>query len=202
MGGDSLTPNGSIALSSTVVSQGQWFSSGGILTGLWNLQQTAAYQYVTILFTLINPSNSSSYLTRNVSVAANICNNRSGSGLSNVLIAPVVQIQPVLNTTAASFILSNIGQKTSWPAATNSISITLQANMPLYGTGFNCGITITIKGFDNGLCNFGPDGTLVPLFGSGAATFWQSAANWSASQKSLTLSVAGTLDTPRSFSFW
>ena len=201
MGGDSLTPNGSIALSSTVVSQGQWFSSGGILTGLWNLQQTAAYQYVTILFTLINPSNSSSYLTRNVSVAANICNNRSGSGLSNVLIAPVVQIQPVLNTTAASFILSNIGQKTSWPAATNSISITLQANMPLYGTGFNCGITITIKGFDNGLCNFGPDGTLVPLFGSGAATFWQSAANWSASQKSLTLSVAGTLDTPRSFSF-
>jgi len=66
--GDSLTANGIIAINSTVVAQGNW--TGGALRGAWSQKSTAAYEVVTILFTLTNPANSSAYIARSVSISA------------------------------------------------------------------------------------------------------------------------------------
>jgi hypothetical protein len=57
----------------------------------------------------------------------------------------------VIRVKQATFSVKKIGQKTSWPGAANVITITLNADVALYGEAVRCDTNITISGFD-GAC--------------------------------------------------
>ena len=191
--------NASLQWSSNVFTFNFWSQSAGIIQGLWNSISSPAYQTVTLNFTLVNPSNFSAYIGRFVYVSANIC---SKDPASNILIhnlnTTVVQTQPVLSTVAPTFLVASITQQTSWPAAKNLITISLQATIPLFGSTFQCPISISVYGI-SGVCSLGADGSRVQLSGRDASIF--SPAFWSQSQQSLILNLNGSLSSLRVFSF-
>ena len=204
----SLTSSAVLSLGGGVLGQGSWNMSSGQLISPWNGRATSAYETFTSNFTLINPSISSLYSSRTISVTINMCSANSsiplisGSAQYNntkFLASQVVQTQPVLLPSAAQFTTYRVGQKTSWPGAANQITVSLQTNMPLFGTDFNCPVSITMSGF-TGLCNLGPDGTQIPLLGPDAAQF-NSTAHLLMSQKSIVLYLVGNLSKVRVISF-
>jgi hypothetical protein len=93
----------------------------------------------------------------------------------------------VLTVRQAAFSAKTLGQKTPWPSAANLITITLNSNVPLFGSEVRCVTNITISGFD-GACISGDD---LQVQGGIFST-----VSWHPETSSILMRVAGAIGGP------
>jgi len=191
----SLTASGNVSLVSDAFTQlATWNQTTGTLALPPLSRNISAYETFMLRFSLINPSDYTNNKVLVVTVSATICN----SAASN-LVAVVQQQQQILFITAPALISATITQKTSWPGGANLLTVTLQANMPLYGADMSCPIFLQVAGLV-GICSRGATGVNVSLSGTDSAGFGNGLASWNLESKALTsVRLLTTLDVARVF---
>ena len=166
----------------------EWNADDGKLVAMTTAQFDAGVAF-TVLPTLINPSQKLS-TAPTVTVEADIL------GINSQTVAVEGDNYP-LEVEVATFTTAAIAQSTAWPGAKNTITITLESNVPLKSATTHCPVQITIMSFDGAMCleaDVDLGGTDSDLFASGPNASHVGKARWLQDQHAINMDVIENLD--------